>query len=541
MPGAELGVIVRGSLTDGLEMRLSESRSVEELRAGRYVIVEGKNYRYITMLTDVNLEASTSDLLLRPPQDEFRRQVLLGSMAYATAQLRPMLMVPKSVGDGAEPEPVKTVPAHFSAALEATPKDVESIFGSDMLPGHFTIGAPVDMLDTPVCLNLDRFVERSNGVFGKSGTGKTFLTRLCLCGLIQKSSAVNLVFDMHSEYGWQGSHEDANRTTVRGLKQYFGKQVLVYTLDPESSQARRVPVEFPVRIPQSMISVEDVILLQRELNLNPTAAETAYLLEQTFGEQNWLRELLKVKSDAPKDLAERIGAHAASLGALKRKLSMLIQRCRGFLLEDVRQEDDAVPAIMSALSCGKHVILEFGRYNQPIQYMLVANILTRRIHEEYVRQTEKAQGGGSGSVRPLVITVEEAHKFLSPSLADQTIFGTIAREMRKYHVTLLVVDQRPSGIDDEVLSQIGTRMVCQMDDEKDVSAVLSGLPGSTGLRSVLASLDSKQQALLLGHAVPMPVVIRTRTYDDEAFRKAMLPEDEATRNARTKSEIDEDF
>ena len=49
-----------------------------------------------------------------------------------------------------------------------------------------------------------------------------------------------------------------------------------------------------------------------------------------------------------------------------------------------------------------------------------------------------------------MITIEEAHKFLSPGLAEQTIFGTIAREMRKYSVTLLVIDQRPSGIDPEI-------------------------------------------------------------------------------------------
>ena len=114
--------------------------------------------------------------------------------------------------------------------------------------------------------------------------------------------------------------------------------------------------------------------------------------------------------------------------------------------------------------------------------------------------------------RPLVITVEEAHKFLSPAIADQTIFGTIAREMRKYNVTLLVVDQRPSGIDDEVMSQIGTKFTCLLDNERDIDAVLTGVSGSRKLRSVLARLESKQQALVFGHSVPMPVVISTRDY-----------------------------
>ena len=56
-------------------------------------------------------------------------------------------------------------------------------------------------------------------------------------------------------------------------------------------------------------------------------------------------------------------------------------------------------------------------------------------------------------------------------LPSQTIFGTIARELRKYNVTLLIVDQRPSGIDPEVMSQIGTRVTCLLDDESDIRAV----------------------------------------------------------------------
>ena len=104
--------------------------------------------------------------------------------------------------------------------------------------------------------------------------------------------------------------------------------------------------------------------------------------------------------------------------------------------------------------------------------------------------------------------------------SSQTIFGTIARELRKYKVTLLIVDQRPSGIDDEVMSQVGSRVTALLDNERDISAVLTGVSGASGLREVLARLDTKQQAIVLGHAVPMPVVIQTRTYD-EAFYKAM--------------------
>jgi DNA helicase HerA-like ATPase len=80
-----------------------------------------------------------------------------------------------------------------------------------------------------------------------------------------------------------------------------------------------------------------------------------------------------------------------------------------------------------------------------------------------------------------------------------------------------VVDQRPSGIDPEIMSQIGTRVTCLLDDEADIRAVFAGVAGSHALREVLARLDTRQQALILGHAVPMPVVVRTRDYDAEFY------------------------
>src|SRR4029450_1881884 len=88
----------------------------------------------------------------------------------------------------------------------------------------------------PVCIALARLVERSNGIFGKSGTGKSFLTRLLLCGTIKGQVAANLIFDMHNEYGHDSYSEDS--TFVKGLRQLFGAQVLVYTLDMASSRGR---------------------------------------------------------------------------------------------------------------------------------------------------------------------------------------------------------------------------------------------------------------------------------------------------------------
>ena len=125
--------------------------------------------------------------------------------------------------------------------------------------------------------------------------------------------------------------------------------------------------------------------------------------------------------------------------------------------------------------------------------------------------------------RPLVIAVEEAHKLLNREMASQTTFSTIARELRKYYVTLLIIDQRPSQIYDEVMSQLGTRISGWLGDEDDIRAVLSGLAGREALRGMLARLQPKEEVLLLGWGVPMPLPVRSRRYD-ETFWKELLGE-----------------
>src|SRR5207244_6031468 len=146
-------------------------------------------------------------------------------------------------------------------------------------------------------------------------------------------------------------------------------------------------------------------------------------------------------------------------------------------------------------------------------------IITRLLQRSWVNKTEEYLRSTNVADKPrqLMITIEEAHKFLNPTTAKQTIFGTIARELRKYSVTLLVVDQRPSSIDADVMSQLGSRVTALLNDEKDIDAVFTGVSGSSSLKSVLSSLDSRQQAMILGHAVPMPVVIRTRAYDSAFY------------------------
>ncbi|MFB2767919.1 helicase HerA domain-containing protein [Pelatocladus sp. BLCC-F211] len=545
--GQPLGSVTQGSLTGGLEVRLHPDILVEDMRVGKFLVVQGMRSRFFCMLTDVALGTANQRIIANPPswEDTFLRDVLAGSGTYGTITLAPMLMFtpPLETGEMGELEygengtkpastsqnmsslasfqpqtsttmelmPVKTIPSHFSQVYDASVEDFRRVFGweDDPQRKNFSIGKPLDM-DVPVCLDLNRFVERSNGVFGKSGTGKSFLTRLLLAGTIRKNAAVNLIFDMHSEYGWEAVSEGKNFSTVKGLKQLFPSKVEVYTLDPESTKRRGVPHAQELYLSYDQIEVEDIKLCSRDLGLSDASIDNANILFAEFG-KSWILQLLSMTNEEIKLLCEEKRGHQGSITALQRKL---------FRLENLKYMRAACPhnyinQVLRSLEAGKNVVIEFGSQSDMLSYMLVTNMITRRIHQHYVAKAEKFLQTKNPNDKPtqLMITIEEAHRFLDPAIVQSTIFGTIAREMRKYFVTLLVVDQRPSGIDNEVMSQIGTRVTALLNDEKDIDAIFTGVAGAGALKSVLAKLDSKQQALVLGHAVPMPVVVRTRPYD----------------------------
>ena len=548
-----LGSVTQGSLTKGLEVRLHPDISVEQMRVGKFLVVRGMRSHFFCLLTDVSLGAASARIFANPPHpdDDFLQAVLAGGSTYGTIELSPMLMLnmleseekvrqqlkaqTRSTQDtsldgkftlasfqaqtNSEVEllPVKTIPCHFSQVYEASERDFRIIFGWEDDPHrrNFAIGKPIDM-DVPVCLDLDRFVERSNGIFGKSGTGKSFLTRLLISGIIRKKAGVNLIFDMHSEYGWEAVSEGKRFNTVKGLRQLFPGQVEVYTLDPQSTRRRGIRDAQELYLSYDQIEVEDLSLVQRELNLSEASLDSANILRSEYG-KSWIRQLLDMTNEEIQLFCEEKRGHKGSIMSLQRKLLRMdnLKYMRGSCPHNY------VERILQSLDAGKHIIVEFGSQSDMLSYMLVTNMMTRRIHQAYVRKAENFLASKNPCDRPqqLVITIEEAHRFLDPAIVRSTIFGTIAREMRKYFVTLLVVDQRPSGIDSEVMSQIGTRITALLNDDKDIEAIFTGVSGSQSLRSVLSKLDSKQQALVLGHAVPMPVVIRTRPYDETFYRE----------------------
>ena len=278
------------------------------------------------------------------------------------------------------------------------------------------------------------------------------------------------------------------------------------------------------------IQPEDIELLTRELDLKETTPTTLDALITDFGQKGWFKEFRQMKIGATlideegrkAPAPDSVAAWANSMGVNVLAAEGLHNKLRRvFNLPYVVESPaaDTIKEITNSLEAGQHIVLSFGKHESDLDYLLVSNLLTRRIRQAWERRTNQFRTKGESEPRPLVIVLEEAHKLLNREMARQTTFSTIAREMRKYYVTLLIVDQRPSQIYDEVMSQLGTRISGWLGDDDDIRAVLSGLAGREALRGMLAHLQPKEEVLLLGWGMPMPLPVRSRRYDKKFLQE----------------------
>ena len=556
-----IGYVVGGSLKTGLSVRLTVPP--QEVHEGAFVVTESGGYLFYGLVTDIRLGATDprfADEQLGQRIPGHLAALLQGQTLYADLEVMPALMLERGPDpaqdyeawlrwqeENPSPKPIhpKTVPSHQAEVFLASEGDIEEVFGKDD-PEHFQVGTTREQ-DYPVRINLKKFVQRSSGIFGATGTGKSFLTRILLAGLIKYDKASVLVFDMHNEYGFDDTDEEGH--TVPGLRGKFPGKVRVVALGAGSTIRGQMP-DFHLEVDAHDIAPADILLLTRELNLKETTPTTLDALWQSFGREWFIRframrlgakeEIVdentgKVKRvpapDSVEAWANEVGTNVMAAEGLHNKLRRLFDK--PYIVE--HPASDTVRQIVDALAGGQHVILSFGDYDSDLDYLFVTNLLTRRIREEWERRTNAYRTGKGPEPRPLVLVVEEAHKLLNREMASQTIFSTIAREMRKYYVTLLIVDQRPSQIYDEVMSQLGTRISGWLGDDDDIRAVLSGLAGREQLRGMLSRLQPKEEVLLLGWGVPMPLPVRTRRYDDQFWRdllgdKAPPSVDQALRN-----------
>ena len=112
--------------------------------------------------------------------------------------------------------------------------------------------------------------------------------------------------------------------------------------------------------------------------------------------------------------------------------------------------------------------------------------------------------------RPVLLVCEEAHRYI-PSGRDNDhssvgrILGRIAKEGRKYGVSLGLITQRPSDLEEGVLSQCGTIIAMRLNNERDQAFVRAAMPeGARGFLDAIPALRNRE-AIICGEGVAIPI------------------------------------
>ena len=175
-------------------------------------------------------------------------------------------------------------------------------------------------------------------------------------------------------------------------------------------------------------------------------------------------------------------------------------------------------------------ILDLSGVPSAVLERLVGSIL-KIVYEALFWSREKTEGGIE---RPLLVVMEEAHRYLSGKsheLASEVV-QRIAKEGRKYGIGAMVISQRPSEVNETILSQCGTFFALRLSNPSDRERVQGTLPdGLVGLLNVLPILRTGE-AVITGEAAKLPMRCRVslpakehrpRSEDPEVSDKWELP------------------
>jgi hypothetical protein len=393
----------------------------------------------------------------------------------------------------------------------------------------------------PVCLNLEKLVSRHSAIVGSTGSGKTSAVASLLQTLASGEwpSANVIVIDTHGEYGralggtaavqsvlgagaaqlrvpfWALPASDILRaftgtnagpttsksfsTLVAEKRRAFVSSASWLALDPAAVTAD-TPVPFDIHAVWHDLDFEN----------NETRTVKADASTSAIESPGVPRDLIPTKfvpngaGGAAPHQGPFFGVHGMTpellrLGLVDPHLAFL----RG--LEGTPEGPDPLAAALrNWLGDTKPVsVLDFSGVPDAAAELAIGVIL-KLLFETAIRTPNG--GTGIGRPRPVLVVLEEAHRYLSD--ASTSVAGVaanrIAREGRKYGIGLMLVTQRPSELPDTALAQCGTLIALRLTNSADQGRIRHALPDSVaGLAETLPSLRTGE-AIISGEAVTLP-------------------------------------
>jgi len=124
--------------------------------------------------------------------------------------------------------------------------------------------------------------------------------------------------------------------------------------------------------------------------------------------------------------------------------------------------------------------------------------------------------GGRFRKKPLLVVLDEAHQFLKASFEDENVrhsldsFALIAKEGRKYWITICLATQRPRDIPEGVLSQMGTLIVHRLINDRDREIIERATGDLDKAAGDLIPNLTPGEAVIIGMSFPQPLVVKVQ-------------------------------
>jgi DNA helicase HerA-like ATPase len=376
--------------------------------------------------------------------------------------------------------------------------DLVALFGARGRP-HIEIGTVYPTNDVRAALFIDPLLGKHFALLGSTGSGKSTATALILHRIVDAAPHGHVVvLDPHGEYGAA-----------------FREKGVCFNVDN---------LEMPYWLMNFEEHCEVFIASEgSERDLDKAILAAALLKARSRSPLAANFANLTVDSPVPYPIFELIGALDVQLGKLdnsseiaryvrlKNRIDQIMRDSRfnfmfrrelavdsmhSFLSRILRLETDGKPISIVDLS------------GVPSEIVAVVVALLSRIVMDYAMWSRSEQS------RPVLLVCEEAHRYVpaatavDASPAARKVLERIAKEGRKYGVSLALVSQRPSDIAEGVLSQCGTIISMRLNNERDQACVRNAMPD--GGRSFVDQIPAlgKGECIICGEGVAVPMQVR---------------------------------
>ena len=382
--------------------------------------------------------------------------------------------------------------------------DLKQIYAADDRP-HIELGTVYPSRDIRAAVYVDNLLGKHFALLGSTGTGKSTAAALILHRICDRSPEAHVVMiDPHGEYGpaFKGRAEALDVSNLAmpywlmNLEEHA--EVFVTTGGPD----RQVDVDI---LAKCLLAAKAKSRLAAEIPRMTVDAPIPYLLSDLTA----ILQLEMGKMDRAGDTAPYL--------RLKNRIDEVKADPRYSFMFSGMLVADTMAAFLKRIfrlpAQGRPIsVIDVSGVPSEIISVVVA-VLSRMVFDFAIWSRNEAK-------RPVLLVCEEAHRYIpSERHADGSsvarILSRIAKEGRKYGVSLGLVTQRPSDLAEGVLSQCGTILTMRLNNERDQAFVRAAMPeGSRGFSEAIPALRNRE-CIAVGEGVATPIRLIFDTLEEQ--------------------------